>query len=508
MYSLGWTVFELRVSGSSMNDFRPVLLVIGLFVAALGATMLIPALASLAHGGEGARADFQAFAASALICSFLGGGLAMAMWGKFETITTRQGFLITTASWLALVMAAALPLWLGEGRLSITDAFFEAMSGLTTTGSTVVIGLDGKPPGFLLWRSMLQWIGGIGVIIMAIAMLPFLSVGGMQLFRLESSDTSDKVLPGADDLAKGVFALYVGLTMLCFGFYWLFGMPAFDALNHAMTTVATGGYSTKDTSFAYFVSSGVASGPVDLVAVVFMILGSLPFGLYILALRGDASALWKDSQVRVFLVAAIIFTVIITVRIILTLGYDPYAGFRTAAFNIVSIMTGTGYASTNYNAWGPFAVGFFFCVMFVGGCAGSTSCGLKIFRLQVAVQALSVYVQKLSHPHRVSVARYNGRPLDEGVFRSVLSFFFVYFSVFATVAVLLSLFDLDAVTALSAAGTAIANVGPGLGDVVGPSGNFATLPVGAKWILSMAMLLGRLELFTVLVLFLPSFWVR
>lgn len=491
-----------------MSEARPVFLVIGMFIAALGVAMLIPMMFDIAAGGTAAKADWLAFLASSAICITVGAGLAAGTWGRVDTITTRQGFLITAMSWVALVVAAALPLTIGNNGLSITDAFFESMSGLTTTGATVVVGLDTMPPGFLLWRSMLQWFGGIGVIIMAIAILPFLSVGGMQLFRLESSDRSDKILPAADDLAMAVFVLYGTLTLACFASYWVLGMSAFDALNHAMTTVATGGYSTKDTSFAYFVDSGVTRGPVDLVATLFMILGSLPFGLYLLALRGNARALFSDSQVRFFLTAATVFITIIAVRIITTLGYDFGTGFRTAAFNIVSIMTGTGYASANYNAWGPFAVGFFFCVMFVGGCAGSTSCGLKIFRLQVALSALSVYTQKLSHPHRVTVARYNGRPLDEAVFRSVLSFFFIYFAVFATVAVGLSLFQLDPVTALSAAGSAIANVGPGLGEIVGPAGNYATLPAGAKWLLSIAMLLGRLELFTVLVLFVPSFWVR
>jgi trk system potassium uptake protein TrkH len=480
----------------------------GLFVAALGATMLIPALTDLLSEGPGTRADFLAFLVSALICMTVGGGLAASCWCKIENLNTRQGFLLTTGSWVALVCAAALPLTIGEGGLSVTDAFFEAMSGLTTTGSTVVVGLDTRPPGFLLWRSMLQWFGGVGVIIMAIAILPFLSVGGMQLFRLESSDRSDKILPGADDLAAAVFGLYAGLTSLCFLSYWMLGMTAFDALNHAMTTVATGGYSTKDSSFAYFVDSGLMRGPVDMVAVLFMIMGSLPFGLYVLALRGQGGILFRDSQVRFFLLAAAVFSLIVGLRIVSSLGYEPWEGFRAATFNVVSIMTGTGYASTNYNAWGPFALGMFFCVMFVGGCAGSTSCGLKIFRLQVAITALSVYIQRLSHPHRVTVARYNGRVLDAAVFRSVLSFFFIYFATFATVAVALSLFRLDAVTVLSAAGTAVANVGPGLGDVVGPAGNFASLPEGAKWILSAAMLLGRLELFTVLVLFVPSFWVR
>jgi trk system potassium uptake protein TrkH len=491
-----------------MIEIRPVLQIVGLFVAVLGATMLLPVLADLIDGSPAARLDMLAFLASSILCMTVGGGLAATAWGRIEALSTRQGFVITTASWLALVCAASVPLFLGEGRMSVTDAFFEAMSGLTTTGSTVVTGLDTKPPGFLLWRSLLQWIGGIGVIIMAIAILPFLSVGGMQLFRLESSDKSDKVLPGADELAAALFFLYLGLTALCFTFYWLFGMEAFDAMNHAMTTVATGGYSTKDASFGHFTAEGATRGPVDVVAIVFMILGSLPFGLYILALRGQGRSLWRDSQSRFFLAVAALFTSVVAFRIVSSLGYDPLAGTRTAAFNIISIMTGTGYATTNYNAWGPFAVGFFFCVMFVGGCAGSTSCGLKIFRLQVAFSALSVYIQKLSHPHRMTVARYNGRPLDDSVFRSVLSFFFIYFATFATVAVLLSLFDLDPVTALSSAGTAIANVGPGLGEVVGPAGNFSTLPAGAKWIMSVAMLLGRLEFLTVLVLFVPSFWVR
>lgn len=491
-----------------MSEFRPVFLVIGLFVAALGAAMLVPVLADLGVPGPEAKADRLAFTASSAICISVGGALAAAFWGAVERITTRQGFLLTTGSWVALCCAAALPLYLGENGLTITDAFFEAMSGLTTTGATVVVGLDTMPNGFLLWRSMLQWFGGVGVVIMAIAMLPFLSVGGMQLFRLESSDRSDKIVPSAEDLAISIFTLYATMTALCFGCYWALGMTAFDAVNHAMTTVATGGYSTKDASFAHFLDSPETRGPVDVVAVVFMAAGALPFGLYILALRGKSAALFSDGQVRFFLTTASIFTAVVAFRIVTGLDYPLVEGIRLAAFNIVSIMTGTGYASADYGAWGPFALGLFFCVMFVGGCSGSTSCGMKIFRLQVALAALSIYTQKLSHPHRVSVARYNGRPLDESVFRSVLSFFFIYFTVFATVAVALSLFQLDAVTALSAAGSAIANVGPGLGDVVGPAGNYASLPAGAKWILSATMLLGRLELFTVLVLFVPSFWVR
>ncbi|MEM7739187.1 MAG: TrkH family potassium uptake protein [Pseudomonadota bacterium] len=490
-----------------MRDFRPVFLVIGLFVAVLGASMVVPIAANVLDGREEARFSTHAFVASAVVLMVFGGGLALSCRGKVERLSTRQGFLITTASWLALAVGAALPLGVGPNGMSPTDAFFEAMSALTTTGATVMTGLDDQPAGLLLWRSMLQWFGGIGVVIMAIAVLPFLSIGGMQLFRLESSDKSDKILPGADDLAAAVFGLYVAMTALCFFAYWFFGMEAFDALNHAMTTVATGGFSTKDASFGYFLDSAAINGPIDIVAVVFMIAGSLPFGLYLLVLRGKGAIL-EDSQVRFFLGLVVFFISLMTIRMFFALDYELVEALRFSSFNIVSIMTGTGYASTDYNAWGPFALGVFFCVMFLGGCAGSTSCGLKVFRLQVALAALSVYTQKLAHPHRVTVARYNGRPLDNSVFRSVLTFFFIYFAVFATVAVGLSLFELDPVTALSAAGSAIANVGPGLGDIVGPAGNYGSLPEGAKWLLSAAMLLGRLELFTVLVLFVPSFWVR
>ena len=489
-----------------MLDLRPVFLVSGLFLVALGAVMLVPMLVDLG-AREGSSDDWKGFGLSAVLTAGTGTLLAAASWGRMTAITTRQGFLITTMSWVALALASALPFAFGEMNLAPTDAVFESMSGLTTTGATVVVGLDAAPPGFLLWRSILQWIGGVGVIIMAIAILPFLSVGGMQLFRLESSDRSDKVLPGAKQIAAAITWLYVALTTACFLTYWGLGMEAFDAVNHAMTTIATGGYSTHDASFGYFLSApGV--GPVDVAATVFMILGSLPFGLYLLMLRGRWAPTFTDAQVRFFLTTALVFTAIIMARIMALFDFAPFEGFRLASFNVVSIMTGTGYATTDYGLWGPFAVGFFFCIMFVGGCAGSTSCGLKIFRLQVALAALGVYARRLAHPRRVWIARYNGRPLTEDVFLSVLSFFFIYFAIFATCAVALSLFQLDPVTALSAAGSAVANVGPGLGDIIGPAGNYAPLPDGAKWILCVAMLLGRLELLTVLVLFVPSFWSR
>ena len=488
-----------------MPNFRPVVLVTGALVAALGVMMLAPILADLLAETEEYRKDWTAFATSAIICIFVGGGAAAASWGVIESISVRQGFLLTAVSWVSLAAFAALPLSLGDLELSYTDAFFEAMSGITTTGSTVVSGLDYAAPGALLWRSMLQWIGGVGIIIMAFAVLPALRIGGMQIFKSEAWETSEKFVANAAQYSIALTGIYLFFTLLCFIMLWAFGMPAFDAFNHAMTTVATGGFSTKDASLGAFLSTGDA--PLDLIVVVFMIVGSLPFGLFMIAvMRGDVSRLISDSQVQFFFVVLASLIGIMLWYVYARFEIDLFTAFRLATFNVVSILTGTGFATTDYGSWGPFAVGFFFCIMFIGGCAGSTSCGLKIFRFQVALAALKVYARRLAHPNGVIVAHYNGQPLSNDVFVSVLSFFFVYFASFAVLAALLSAFALDPLTAISAAGTAIANVGPGLGEVIGPAGNFAALPDGAKWLMSAGMLFGRLEFFTLLVLFSPSFW--
>ncbi|MBL4618589.1 MAG: TrkH family potassium uptake protein [Marinicaulis sp.] len=488
-----------------MLVFRPVVLVTGALVAALGLTMLIPMLADLLAADEVHRTDWTAFAIGSMICVFAGGGAAAASWGPIDRISIRQGFLLTATSWFTLVLFAAIPLAIGELNLSFVDAFFEAMSGLTTTGSTVIIGLDDAPPGVLLWRSMLQWIGGVGIIIMAFAVLPALRVGGMQIFKTEAWDTSERFIANAAQYSLSLSVIYIFFTMVCFLLLWAFGMPAWDAVNHAMTTVATGGFSTKDASLGAFLTVGRA--PIDMVVTVFMIIGSLPFGIFLAALlRGAWRRLFTDSQIRFFLTVIALLTIVMMLHVLTLFETDLFTAFRLAIFNVVSIITGTGFATTDYHAWGPFAQGVFFCIMFIGGCAGSTSCGMKIFRFQVALAALVLYARRLAHPNGVFVARYNQRPLTDDVFVSVLSFFFVYFASFATIAVLLSGLGLDTLTALSAAGSAIANVGPGLGDIIGPSGNYAPLPDAAKLLLAGGMLLGRLELFTILVLFSPAFW--
>ena len=480
-----------------MFDIRPIFLVIGILLTTLGCAMLLPAIIDLAVN----EPNWIAFAASAGFTLFVGTSLTLVTWGRTENLSVKQAFILTTASWIALAAFAALPFTLGVKDMTYTDAFFEAMSGLTTTGATVITDLDEAPRGLLLWRGLLQWLGGIGIIVMAIAVLPMLQIGGMQLFRMESSDTSDKILPRATQIAGSITVLYVTLTGLCTISYQVAGMAVFDALVHAMTTIATGGFSNYDGSIGHFGSTSI-----DMVGAVFMLVGSLPFVLYLQAVRGNAGPLLEDSQVRFFLSAVAVLIALAWTYELSQDTHDPAYALQLAIFNVISIVTGTGYATTGYDLWGPFALVFFFCIMFVGGCAGSTSCGIKIFRFQVVLQMLKVYLQRILYPHGVFVPRYNGRPLADHVTAAVLSFFFLFFICFIVVALILNMMGLDNLTAMSAAASAIANVGPGLGETVGPEGNYQPLQDAAKWLLSFTMLVGRLEIFTVLVLFSPVFW--
>lgn len=482
---------------SGLFDFRPILLVIGVFLMVLGVAMVLPALFDLSAGSP----DWQVFLVAGVTTGLAGGLLTAATWGWKGTLSLQQAFLLTTLAWVALALFAALPFAFSELNLSFTDAFFEAMSGLTTTGSTVIVGLDDAPPGILVWRALLQWLGGIGIIVMAVAVLPMLQVGGMQLFRLESSDTSETILPRATQIAGSISVLYATLSVICAISYWAAGMPAFDALMHAMTTIATGGFSTSDDSIGYFDSASI-----EIVSIIFMLIGSMPFVLYLQMIRGKPKQLLRDTQIHWFLGTALFLVIAMTIYQIALQTSGSDEALRHAAFNVVSIMTGTGYATTDYGSWGSFAMVSFFCIMFIGGCAGSTSCGIKIFRFQVVFQAMKVHIFRMVHPHGVMAPKYNGRPIADSVVSSVASFFFLFFVCFTVMALMLSFMGLDTITAFSAAGTAIANVGPGLGDMVGPSGTFIDMPFLGKWIMSAGMLLGRLEVFTVLVIFTPAFW--
>ncbi|GJL85370.1 MAG: Trk system potassium uptake protein [Micavibrio sp.] len=476
-------------------DLRPVFYVIGIFLSIMSVSMVLPMLADMYTG----YSDWQVFFVCIIITAFFGGSLVLSNAGKTFSISIRQAFLLTVLSWLSLATFAALPFCLSELEMSYTDAFFEAMSGITTTGSTVIVGLDSAPPGILLWRAILQWLGGIGIIVMALSVLPFLKVGGMQLFRTESSE-SEKALPRAAQLASSIGILYLGLTVLCAAAYMFTGLGTFDAVAHAMTTIATGGFSTFDSSFANYDRAWT-----ELVAIIFMILGSLPFVLYLKAVRGNLKPLLNDSQVRWFL-SIVTLAIIVTVSYLVFQADTPFLeALRRATFNVVSIITGTGYSNGDYNLWGGFAVSMFFFLMVVGGCAGSTTCGIKIFRFQVLYAISSVQVKKLLHPHGVFIPHYNGNPIPKDVPISVMSFFFLYALCFSVLAIALSYVGLGFLEAMSGAVTSISNVGPGLGEI-GPGGTFKHLPDSAKWILSAGMLLGRLELFTVLVLLSPHFW--
>jgi trk system potassium uptake protein TrkH len=480
-----------------MIDLRPVGYIVGLLVAVLGGTMLVPFAVDFFYGNP----DTGNFALSAMITIVAGSLMALATANaSLRRLNIQQTFLLTTLSWLVLPVFGALPFWLGEPGASYTDAFFEAMSGLTTTGSTVFTQIETLPEGTLLWRGLMQWFGGVGIIVVAMAFMPTLKVGGMQIFRSEGFDTIGKVLPRAAEIATSISIIYLMITAACAVSYAAAGMDFFDAIVHSLTTVATGGFANYDDSFAGF------SDATEYVATVFMVLASLPFIRYVQMLNGSAKPLFKDSQVWAFFGFWAFLVLSMAAYRYFNAPIAAEQTFRQSLFNVTSILTGTGYASTDYSLWGGFPVMMFFLMGLVGGCAGSTCCSIKIFRFQLLVAAVRSQIQKIHTPSGVFTPRYQGRRVGEDVMSSVTAFFVAFMLSLALLAIALGLLGLDAMTAISGAATALANIGPGLGDQIGPSGNFEGLPDAAKWVLSAAMLIGRLELLAVYVLFTTAFW--
>ncbi len=479
-----------------MKHYQTIIQVIGALLAVLGATMLLPALVDF----QDANPEWRVFALSAAVTA--GTGLLLFLSTRTverSTLRLKQAFLLTAAVWTVIPAFGAIP-FLGLG-IGYADAFFESASGFTTTGSTVISGLDALPRGILIWRAALQWIGGIGIIVLAMIILPFLGVGGMQLFRAESSDRSEKVLARSSDLVAWIAFIYCGLTLLCTLAYAAAGMTFFDALAHAMTTLSTGGYSTHDASFGYF-----QIPTLEWIAVFFMICGGLPIVVFIAAARGEVRRFVSEPQVLWFLAFLGITSFVAAIWLSLARGIAFTEAFREVAFNIVSVVTTTGYATVDYTLWGPLAVSFFFVLTFVGGCTGSTSGGIKIYRFIILFQVIKRQFRTLANPSRMETLKYAGTRIPDDVPPSVLAFLTLYIASTAVVTLILAALGLDFVTAVSSAATAISNVGPGLGDIVGPAGNFSTLPDTAKIVLGIAMILGRLELFTVLVLLDPEFW--
>jgi trk system potassium uptake protein len=479
-----------------MIELRPIIFVLGILLSILAVAMVIPAIVDIAIGHK----DWQVFLVAAFVTLFVGVSMMLTTRASLRRFSVRQAFVMTNLAWLVIAVFGALPFQFSELELDPVDAFFESMSGVTTTGSTVIVGLDFAPPGILLWRSVLQWLGGIGIIVMAISILPMLQVGGMQLFRVEAFDT-DKVLPRAAQIAGGIAIVYVLLTGVGVLVLWSLGMSGFDAICHAMTSIATGGFSTYDASVGHFDNAAI-----DWAMSVIMLLGSIPFVLYLRVIRGDLRTVYLDTQVRWFLAIVAISVLLVAAWLYHQDFMGPFDAVRYSTFNVISVMTGSGFVTADYGRWGSFAVTVMFIVTFIGGCAGSTTCGIKIFRLQVLYATANTQIHRLMQPNGVFFPYYNRKPIPDAVAASVMSFFFLFAASFALLTVALGLTGLDFITAVSGAATAISNVGPGLGDVIGPAGNFATLPDSAKLLLSFGMLLGRLELFTVLILLAPAFW--
>ena len=478
-------------------DTRPVFYVAGWILIVLAVAMLAPMVVDLAAG----HGDWVVFGTSAMLTLFFGVVLILTSWTPRQTFNTRQLFLLTNLAWVLVSIFAALPFAFGVANLSPADAFFESVAGLTTTGATVIVGLDTLPPGLLLWRCLTQWLGGIGIIGMGIAILPFLRVGGMQLFRSESSDRSDKVLPRAADIAVAIGWTYIALTVFFGALLAIAGMSVFDAICHAMSAVATGGFANYDASMGRFDEPWI-----HWIVIAAMITGGLPFVRLISFAKGDYAALHRDTQIRWYLGFLAAVSLGVTAWLLLAGALEGEAALRHATFSVVSVATTTGFASLDYTLWGPFSSALFLILMVVGGCTGSTTGGIKIFRFEILFMVLRAQLQRQFSPSRVIPLTYQGKAVNAEVMISVMSFGFVFGALLLVTALALSAFGLDFVTAISGSTAAYANAGPGLGTIIGPAGTFTSLPDGAKWILSWAMLLGRLEFFTMLVLLSPGFW--
>jgi trk system potassium uptake protein TrkH len=477
-----------------MSNYKTVFFTLGILQIILGIFMLIPIITQLLYN----EIDSSFFGAS-IVTIIFGTLFFLSNLDHDKKLNLQQAFLLTALSWLSIAIFGSLPFVFSNVNFSFTNAFFESMSGITTTGSTIIPNLENMPKGILLWRAILQWLGGIGIIVMAITLMPIMNVGGMQLFKISNNDSSEKILPKSKEIALRLIYIYLGLTTLCAVSYKTFGMDIFDSITHSMTTIATGGFSNYNDSIGFFNSISI-----EISAMIFIILGSLPFIAYIKFLSGDKKIFFFDIQVKAFF--KIIFISIIILSIYLGINNLTQLNVRSIFFNVISILTGTGYVNAQFDNWGSFSLVLFLILMFIGGCAGSTTCGIKIFRIQILYSFILNQLKKIIYPKGIFVMKYDQNVVDNKFIASIISFIYMYLVIFFIIAALLSLTGLDFITSISGAATSISNVGPGLGSIIGPNGNFSSLPDVSKWILSLGMILGRLELFAILVLFLPSFW--
>tara|TARA_B100000131_G_scaffold142492_1_gene138651 strand:- start:741 stop:2180 length:1440 start_codon:yes stop_codon:yes gene_type:complete len=477
-----------------MSNYKTVFFTLGILQIILAIFMLIPLIVQFIYN----EID-SSFLAASIVTIIFGILFFLSNLDHEKKLNLQQAFLLTALSWLSIAIFGSLPFIFSSVNFSFTNAFFESMSGITTTGSTIISNLENMPKGILLWRAILQWLGGIGIIVMAITLMPIMNVGGMQLFKISNNDSSEKILPKSKEIALRLIYIYSGLTLLCAISYKILGMNIFDSLTHSMTTIATGGFSNYNMSIGFF-----DNVYIEISAMIFIISGSLPFIAYIKFLSGDKKIFFSDIQIKTFIKIIIISIVILLVY--LFINNSNQINLRSIFFNVISILTGTGYVNAQFDDWGGFPIVLFLGLMLIGGCAGSTTCGVKIFRIQILYSFISIQLKKIIYPKGIFVIKYDKNPVDNKFIGSIISFIFMYLIIFFLITAILSLTGLDFITSISGAATSISNVGPGLGSVIGPNGNFSSLPDISKWILSLGMILGRLELFAILVLFLPSFW--
>ncbi len=479
-----------------MIGYKQIFYVLGLLLILMGMAMLIPASVDIIYNNK----DWEVFVLSSAIAIFLGGLMSIPTRDVGGNLNKRELLILIPLAWITMPSIATLPIYTSELGLSFTDAYFESLSGMTTTGATILSNLDNAPPGILLWRSILQWMGGIGIVIMASGLLPIAQVGGMQLLQLEFDSRMEKILPRTAQLSLVIVLLYSAITLVCACLYFIFGMSGFDAINHAMTTVATGGYSTHDASIGYFNNDKIV-----ITSIIFMIISSFSFVMIITTVRGQIGELFRDVQ------AKWLITILSTVTIYMVYkninSFDNlYDNILHTTFTITSLITGTGYTTFNYNLWGTVTVPLLVLIMIMGGSAGSTTCGIKMFRLKIMFETINSYLKNLIQPNGVFLPYYGKKSISQDVSISVIGYLVVFLFTLLIFTIIFSALGYDIVTALSAASSALSCVGPGIGEIIGPNNNYGDVSTSFKWVFTFGMLIGRLEIFTVLVLLSPSFW--
>ena len=479
-----------------MSNYKTVFFTLGILLIILGVAMIVPLAFQLIY-----KELDSTFVISGIITITFGVLFFLSNIDHLKSINTQQAFLLTALSWLSIAVFGSLPFFFSELNLSLTDSFFESMSGITTTGATILSDIDSSPKGILIWRAMLQWLGGIGVILMAITLMPIMNIGGMQLLKISSYDTTEKILPKSKQISLRLITVYLCLTLFCAIFYKIFGMNFFDSITHSMTTIATGGFSNYDQSIGYF------NNPyIEIISILFILLGSIPFILYIKFISDDKKIIFKDEQVKLFFKLSL-FSILILFFYLIIFNKDiSQIHIRSVIFNVVSILTGTGYVTKEFDQWGNFPLIFFLILMFIGGCAGSTTCGIKVFRVHILYYFIRNQLLKIIYPRAIINLKYNNNKVEDKLIASIISFIYLYILIFFVLASLLTLTGLDFITSISGAASSLSNVGPGLGNEIGPNSNYSGIPDQSKWLLSFGMILGRLEIFAILIIFLPSFW--